>query len=403
MIPGLWDAHVHFAYIENLAPAMFDLFLAHGVTSVRDTGGRIEFVRAWKERALEDPTATPRVMIAGPLLDGLPNVYDGSTPRRPPLSVGIGSVEEAVRVVDQLDSIGVDFLKAYEMLTPELFEAILQRAREKGLKVTGHVPLSLDVISASNAGLYSMEHLRNLEMSTAENWQELLDQRRSMLSEGKSQAGGDLRSSIHQSQRMAAIDGKDAAQTTKVLSVLARNKTWQIPTLSIMTAFVERPFARPDWRASFQYLPTEIAQQWHDGVDAVTAIEVPEDSQAYVNWILDTVGELDDAGVGILAGTDCPIFFLTPGLSLHEELSLLVKAGLSPMEALNSATLRPAEYFEMDHELGLIASGMYADLVLLDANPLEEISNTSKVYAVIKEGRLFNREDLDRMLETPRE
>ena len=93
LIPGLWDAHVHFAYIEELAPSMFDLFLAYGITSVRDTGGKIDFVKKWKDQALANPTDAPRVMIAGPLLDGLPNVYDGSTPQRPELSVGAGTVE----------------------------------------------------------------------------------------------------------------------------------------------------------------------------------------------------------------------------------------------------------------------------------------------------------------------
>src|SRR6056297_244349 len=94
LIPGLWDAHVHFSYIEELAPSMFDLFLVYGITSVRDTGGRIEFVKQWKDRAVENPAEAPRVMIAGPLLDGEPNVYDGSSPGRPPLSVGLETVED---------------------------------------------------------------------------------------------------------------------------------------------------------------------------------------------------------------------------------------------------------------------------------------------------------------------
>ena len=106
-------------------------------------------------------------MIAGPLLDGIPNVYDGSSVGRPPISVGLNNVEDVIREVNHLDSLGVDLLKAYEMLSPDQFAAITRLGREKGLKVTGHVPLSMDVISASNGGLNSIEHLKNLEMSCA--------------------------------------------------------------------------------------------------------------------------------------------------------------------------------------------------------------------------------------------
>lgn len=208
LIPGLWDAHIHFSYIEELAPSMFDLFLVYGITSVRDTGGRIEFVKHWKDWAVANPTEAPRVMIAGPLLDGEPNVYDGSTPGRPPLSVGLASVEDVTAQVSKLDSIGVDLLKAYEILTPEQFAEVTRLGREKGLKVTGHVPLSMNAVSASNAGLNSMEHMRNLEVSMASNWEELQEERRQMLEEGRNDPGGILRSRIHSAMRETAIQKK---------------------------------------------------------------------------------------------------------------------------------------------------------------------------------------------------
>ena len=209
LIPGLWDSHIHFSYIEALAPRMFDMFLVYGITGVRDTGGRIDFVKEWKNKSAADPTGTPRVMIAGPLLDGMPNVYDGSDPGHPPLSVGSGSVEGVAALIGKLDSIGVDFLKAYEMLTPEQFAIVMKLAKEKGYNVTGHVPLSMDVTSASNAGLNSMEHMRNLELSCASNADELLKQRRAMLAKGKNMPGGELRSSIHAAQREIAVKNYD--------------------------------------------------------------------------------------------------------------------------------------------------------------------------------------------------
>lgn len=399
LIPGLWDAHVHFAFKEELAPAMFDLFLAYGITSVRDTGGKIDFVKRWKDQANANPTDAPRVMIAGPLLDGMPNVYNGSSPSWPLLSTGLATVKDALQYVDYLDSIGVDLLKAYEMLSPEQFVAIAQHAKAKGLKVTGHVPLSMDVISASNAGLYSMEHLRNLEMSTASNAADLLEQRRQLLAAGQDEIGGVLRSNIHNAQRREAIQNADELQTDSVLSVLAKNKTWQIPTLSIMTNIVERPFASDEWQASFNYLPEELEKKWRDDVINVLAVPPTDDKILYVNWIFEMTKKVHEAEIGILAGTDCPIFLLTPGLSLHGELELLVKAGLSPMDAIEAATLNPARYFEMQDSLGLIAEQMLADLVLLDANPLENISNTKKINAIVRNGKYYSRQALDEKLE----
>ncbi|MEM8889318.1 MAG: amidohydrolase family protein, partial [Bacteroidota bacterium] len=270
LIPGLWDAHVHFAFIEELAPRMFELFLAYGITSVRDTGGKIDFVSKWKKKAQENPQNAPRVKIAGPLLDGMPNVYDGSTPMRPELSVGNATVEELEAQIRGLHEQGVDLLKAYEMLTPEQFKTVTKLGKELGLPVTGHVPLSMDVITASNAGLNSMEHMRNLELSAASNAAELWEERKQMLEDGKNDAGGDLRSRIHSTQRPKAVEHYDEAVADEVLAVLAKNETWQVPTLALSTGMVEQPFSRPDFQEGFQYLPDYLEFEWKNGAERVS-------------------------------------------------------------------------------------------------------------------------------------
>jgi len=127
-------------------------------------------------------------------------------------------------------------------------------------------------------------------------------------------------------------------------------------------------------------------------------MEVSEDKKKYRDWFFDMVGQLHKSEVELMAGTDCPIFFLTPGYTLHEELRMLVKAGLTPAEALKTATYNPAKYFDMENELGLVAEGMIADLLILNANPLEDISNTKKINAVFKQGNLFDRQALDNLL-----
>lgn len=399
LLPGLWDAHVHFAYIPELAPAMFKLFLVNGVTSVRDTGGKIDLVKLWKDKALKDPQNSPRVKIAGPLLDGIPVVYDGSTRTRPPLGTGAKNPEEGIALVEKYHAEGVDLIKAYEMLSPETFVAIASAAKKKGLKVTGHVPLSMDVISASNAGLNSMEHLRNVEMSIAKDANELLQKRTEMLVEGKNDQGGILRSRLHNAQRMHAIQNQDPKKREEVLSVLAKNDTWQIPTLTIATARSNAVYARPEWRENYKYVPDSIGDKWMESSLKYAENEIPQDSKDYTSWAQEMVKHMADAEVGIMAGTDCPIFFLTPGFSLHEELRLLVSSGLTPMQVIEAATLRPAEYFNLEKKLGTIENGMLADLLLLDANPLLDISNTEKINAVFKNGKLFDRNALNKMLE----
>ncbi len=398
LMPGLWDAHVHFAYMEELAPSMFDLFLGYGITSVRDTGGEINFVKSWKDKALEDPNNAPRVMIAGPLLDGIPNVYDGSSPSLPPLSVGLATEDAITKKLNELDSLGVDLLKAYEMLSPEQFAQITKIAKEKGFKVTGHVPLSMDVISASNAGLSSMEHMRNLELSCASNADELWQQRLELLKAEKDSAGGALRSKIHDLQREVAVKNYDDNKANEILKVLAKNETWQIPTLALSAFLTNRHFENEDWQESITFLPDPIEQEWKERAEAVNKTPVTPFRIQYSDWFITMVNKVHKAEIEIMAGTDSPIALLTPGQSLHEELVMLVKAGLTPLEAIKTATMNPAKYFNLEKELGLIQEGMWADMVLLDANPIEKIENTKTINAVIKNGKYFDKKDLKTIL-----
>lgn len=390
LIPGLWDAHVHFAYIEELAPVMFDLFLKYGITSVRDTGGEISFVRKWKDLSLANPTGAPRVMIAGPLLDGAPNVYDGSDPGHPPLSVKLSSVKEVEDEVHLLDSVGVDFLKAYEMLSPEQFAKVMELARARGMRVSGHVPLSMDVITASNLGLSSMEHMRNLELTCASNAEELLQQRKAYLKAGQHDPGGELRSKIHQAQRETAIHNYDETKANEVLQVLAKNQTWQIPTMALNTGQIERAFESEAWQSDFRYFPEQVAQSWKTRIEEMKATEPTPFNHEYTQWQMNMVSKINQAHIDIMAGTDCPIFFLTPGRSLHQELAMLVKSGLSPMEALKAATINPARYFKLEKELGSVQENYWADLVLLNANPLDDINNTLQIHTVIKQGKVYD-------------
>lgn len=399
LIPGLWDAHVHLTYDQDIGPSMFKLFMANGVTSIRDTGGQLDLMKPYREAADANPTSLPRLKISGPLIDGLPRVYDGSSPFRPNLSVGANSVSQAKNRVNQLASEGVDLIKAYEMLQPEVLEAVLEAAAAKGLPVTGHVPLSTDVISASKAGLRSIEHMRNLEMSCTKDWEKLMATRRKELKEGASEAGGDLRSRLHQLQRIYAIENQDPEVRAEVLATLAENNTWLVPTLTILAFRENRVYSRASWLEQFKYLPDTIASRWTASAQRLAKMPLDSAGIRFAEWGYDMVGRLPAAGVGIMAGTDTPIAFLTPGFSLHEELRLLVQSGLTPLQALEAATVRPAEYFNMEDQLGTVEAGKIADLLLLDANPLENIEHTQRIRAVIKDGHYHDRAAVDTWLQ----
>lgn len=398
LIPGLWDFHVHLTFDSLITPSMYDLFLANGITSIRDTGGLLEKMLPMKSQAESDPQRYPRVMMAGPLLDGKTVVYDGSTPYNPEIGVGIESEEAARAMIEQLDKAGVNLLKAYEMLRPEVYQSILAIAKEKKLPVTGHVPLSMDVITASNAGLSSMEHFRNIEMSAAANAPELLEDRLKLLTEGQDTPGSALRSSIHSAQRINAVRNIDSTRLESIAAALATNNTVQIPTLGIAGGRMHALWEQQEWLATFDGLSENARAAWLQNAATLSASEASPENIEYAKFCYSLVRYMADRGVKILAGTDTPIFLLTPGFSLHKELEFLVNAGLSEREALAAATTLPAQYFGLDAELGLVKKDYFADLVILESNPLEEISNTQEISGVFRHGKYYDRKALDGLL-----
>lgn len=397
LIPGLWDAHVHLTFTPELEESMFRLFLGNGITSIRDTGGLLHKLLPWKEKSIREPNSSPRVFMAGPLLDGEPNVYDGSA-GRPEISIGLENEEEAKAMVDSLAAAGVDLIKSYEMLSPAMFMAILQAADSHELPVTGHIPLSMDLKEASTAGLRSMEHMRNLEMAISADSDSLLEERRKMLAAGKDSAGAALRSQIHTAQRLHAIRTFDKDKSSEVLRILQKNGTWQIPTMALLTGGLNRLYEDAGWRETFESLPAAVRSQWMESAAEASEIPSSELSTAHGEWALKMIPLLKEAGLEVMAGTDTPIAYLTPGYSLHKELEMLVKGGMEPLEALESATLLPAKYFQVQDSIGTIDKNMIADLVLLDANPLDDIKNTRKIRAVVRNGSFYNRQALDSLL-----
>lgn len=394
LIPGLWDAHVHYAFNDSLRSSMNRLFLAHGITSVRDTGGPMEIVGEVKKYTSEHSTTSPNVFLAGPLIDGTPNVYNNSSPAYPLLSIENKDQEEIIHNTAGLIASEVDFLKAYEMLTEKQFKSLTKIAKAHKLKVTGHIPLSMNLFSAVEAGLNGMEHLRNLEMTVASNAEDLQEERLELLENKDDLSGGLLRSSIHQRQRIPAIKAEDTERFKRVAKLLEEKQVFQTPTLVLYRNYAIKAFKDSSFLKELNKLPEFVRNEWTSQLALIDTTT----NKTYSNWMLNTVKKLRTYDIPFMTGTDTPIGFLIPGRSLHLELELFVMTGFSNLEALQAATINPASFFELDDELGRVKEGYRADLLILDSNPLEDIKNTQKSYALVKNGRFYSKEELNTML-----
>ena len=385
LIPGLWDMHVHITYEPAISDAMPDLFLSYGITSVRDTGALLDNIAPHVSKWRAPGAVAPRLYYSGPLLDGANVVYDGDS--RPEIGIANATVEQARANIARLQAAGVDFVKVYELVQPEVFSALVNAARDAELPIASHVPLAL---TANVAGpqVDSMEHLRNIELACAADADVRLLERRKRIQAPGELSGYALRRALHAEYHTSARANIDDAKCDVVIASLLN--TIQVPTLRLNTIVDYQPYDRADWLAHVQRLPEAAREPWATAAERWAQIKNTMDP-ASGRWSLSLVQRLYKAGVPIGAGTDTPIGSALPGYSLHTELERLVDSGLPPLEALKAATVRPAEFFGIEDQTGNLAAGQAADLVLLDANPLDDIRNTRRINTVISRGQVVPR------------
>jgi imidazolonepropionase-like amidohydrolase len=386
LIPGLWDMHVH-TLQEGRPKPFFPLFIANGVTGVRDMGSplsELEAVRELRKRIEEGELLGPRIVAAGPLVDG-------QNPMFPELSIAVSNETEARQVVEDLQSGGADFIKVYSLLPRAAYFALADEAKRRIIPFAGHVPESVSALEASDAGQRSIEHLSGVRLACSTSETEL----RQELSEARAKSDASL---LYRALRRIYAKSKETYSEEKAEALFARfvaNDTWQVPTL-VVARFVAQINTNPEQNPSLALRSREGLKN-DPCVKDLTADEFESASTATQN-ALDLVSAMRRAGVKFMAGTDAPNPFVVPGRSLHDELELLVQAGFTPLEALQCATRNPAEYLGRLDMIGTVEEGKFADLVLLDANPLEDISNTRKIWAVIVNGKILLRPQLDEML-----
>lgn len=391
LIPGLWDMHVH--VIGDGAASILPLFIANGVTGIRDMWGDLDAAVALRSEVDAGTLVSPRWVVPGNLVDGPHPWWPGSVVASDP--------ERGRQIVDSLASTGAAFIKVYSLLDRETYRAIVTRAREVGLPAVGHVPFSVTAHEASELGQASFEHLFGVmeECSGADE-----DIRRDRAEWLADRAAGkrDFPSPFFDVDIYRRIlDSFDDATCTSLLRELAERGTWQVPTLVTNRAYETLADSSLTTDPRLAYLPESLTEWWLGLARAARADpeEAREVRLRYLRKQLEVVGLMSKLGVPILAGTDNGNPFTYPGFSLHDELGLFVEAGLSPAQALRSATYAPAVFFSATDSLGTVEAGKLADLVLLDADPLEDIANTRRIDAVFANGRHFDRAALDELLE----
>jgi imidazolonepropionase-like amidohydrolase len=374
LMPGLVDMHVHLFNNASRRPPnewAFPLFVAKGVTGIREM--RTEpwemlVVEVWRFKAARGEIIAPRVLAAGAPAGG----------------------DVSRQMVRDAKKLGADFIKIFSHVRERDWRAILDEARAARLPVCGHIPAEVSLLEAATAGQRSNEHLTQVYEACSAREKEWLDARKKM----KDKEPGQLR----ETQEREVLESFDQSVCDRSAAALAKTDQVQVPTL-VLSFFESRGSPAnfrddPRWR----YLRADEQTRW----ERIFKEGYPTagDKLAARRWEVSRqiVKTLHAAGVRILAGTDAPMPQVYPGFALHKELELLVEAGLSNADALRSATVWPADFLALSESIGSIAMGKRADLLLLDGNPLSNISQTQRIHAVVLDGRLFLRADLDRLL-----
>ena len=391
LMSGLVDMHVHLTGASEPTGSrefILPLLLANGITTVRDMGGDLDALLKLRHEIESGKLQAPRIFFAGPYLDGSPPFFQPS--------VVVTNSTEAADDVHSLISRGADFIKIQSNLGRDAYFTIANVCKREHITFVGHVPDRVTAAEASDAGQKSIEHLTGVLRACSSEETSLM-QKQFAAGPKKATTGQSVNREL--AWQIELLQSYSDEQADALIAKFLRNQTWQVPTLILLRndAFptLENDPPRDSRR---KYIPLQVLTNWEKGTKdrdkGATAEEFALRSRL-MQASLRIVGKMNGAGVPVMAGTDTTAPYVFPGSSLHEELALLVQAGLTPMQVLQAATKRPAEFLGKLQTQGTIEKGKIADLLLLDGNPLEDIHNTEKIRAVILRGKLLDRQFLD--------
>ena len=361
LIPGLWDMHTHLSFYADTKQPPFTAFpslIANGVTGVRDMGGDFEQIEKWRKEITNGTITGPRIFQAGAYVDGQKEMSEF----RASLSIVVNNPEEARRAVVTQKQRGIDFIKVHNGVSRDAYLALADECRKQNLPLATHLPRSIRAAEASDAGTRSLEHTETLIESIA----------------------FDVAAGEKPKDPLVAMNEFTDEKAAALFARFANNGTYFVPTLSGYRSFMQDAERLAATDAKYEAAAAGRKKLF----------------QRFVQL----VGLMQRSGVNVLAATDFADKSggrrpdVRPGFTLHDELALFVEAGMTPMQALQTATRNPAQYLGKSDSLGTIEKGKFADLVLLEANPLARITNTRRIAAVIVSGNLILKPQLQTML-----
>jgi imidazolonepropionase-like amidohydrolase len=380
LIPGLWDMHIHPLDEKDY----LGLFIANGVTGIRVMWGE-PVHHKWRQEISAGKLIGPRMVISSPIVDGPESILPGTTV--------VSNEAEGRQVVRKVKKEGADLVKVFNDIPRDAYFAIADEAKKQGIPFAGHVPYLVSFAEASDAGQQSIEHCPYLLLACSSRSEEELKKKLKETLATRRRSLPQVRARVKLSADITYSEKKAA----ELFARFVKNNTWVCPTLIVFHGLLFRDEQDIANDPRLKYMPLSTKDSWNPKNNTLVAFATGEgraDFRKLCEKHLAIVGAMRDAGVGLLAGTDTDM----PGLDLQDELAVFVQAGLSPMEALQTATYNPAKCLGKLDSMGTVERGKVADLVLLDANPLQDISNTQKIAAVVVGGKIFDKSALQKML-----
>ncbi|WP_136468110.1 amidohydrolase family protein [Flagellimonas onchidii] len=386
LLPGFWDNHIHLRGGDSLISNnknFLNLFIANGITTVRDAGGDLTpSVLEWKHQIAEEKLVGPTIFTSGSKIDGPNATWAGS--------LEVEKEADINTALDSLEKLRVDFVKLYDSrISGEHYLKTIEQAETRGLITSGHMPFTVTLNETIDAGLDAVEHLYYIMKGCASNEVEITEKLKSK--------------EIGFWQAMPALMDNYADSTAqKTFQKLKDQQVFVVPTLHIgkTLSYLDEIDHSDD--TYLKFMGDGLIQTYQGRINrALNASEkVRRDRKKLDAFFGQLAKALNDAGVGLLAGSDSGAYnsYTYPGISLHEELKEMVENGISPLDALRTSAPNGAKFLKKSTDYGSISKGKIAELVILDANPLENIENTQKIYAVLKGGTLFTEKQLNDLL-----
>lgn len=386
IVPGFWDNHVHFRGGDSLIADnknLLKLFIANGITTVRDAGGDLTTsVLAWRKQITAGKLIGPKIYTSGPKIDGPDGTWAGS--------LGVKNDVDIKKALDSLQSIPSDFVKIYDSkISPEAYLKTISETEKRNLITSGHMPFTVKLNDAVDAGIDAVEHLYYIMKGCSSQESEITQQ----LIEKKIGFWDAM---------PALISSYNYATAQNTFKNLKENNVYVVPTLHIGKTLSYLDEVDHSNDRYLKYISPSFKKTYQGRIKSAmnASKKARQDRKNLDAFFGELTKSLNDAGVGLLAGSDSGAYnsYTYPGVSLHGELEQMVANGISPLEALRTSAPNGSKFLKQTHDYGSLVKGKISDLVLLDANPLQDIRNTTKIHTVVKGNTVLNKTKLQELL-----